>query len=338
MKKHEEKGQWFELSDQQAKEKIAHAVRDAVNSNEARRQGKKLAKKEIKQWPSSQSSYTRQDKASDIPPFVVRDSSHLRQQQNFAVSDHADPRNEGAIYRNLEAASRHLGIGLDHHQAEMQPGFFPSRATQHPFSGSSSQLNVSVASMFPEDRAENDSNTETSYKHIRAQQPENSDDPNLPSFHPGSHIGAPEVSGIALSQGAYGTNYDQHATRTATLNDRRMRVQVPENLAASDLSSFRPGSHVSSQERRDIAHTQSNVDLSRQYHHLGPSIQQQQTEVDPFLDRINEVLGPMAMYSDTHQSTSTQQNQDDRHTEHLEPTHNETDTTRSERAPKDHWS
>jgi len=40
LKKGQASNGWYELSDQQTKEKIAHAVRDAVNSSEARKSGK----------------------------------------------------------------------------------------------------------------------------------------------------------------------------------------------------------------------------------------------------------------------------------------------------------
>ncbi|KAL7563072.1 hypothetical protein ACA910_022565 [Epithemia clementina (nom. ined.)] len=277
LKRDDAEGRWYELSDQQTKDKIAHAVRDAVNSTEARRAGKKLPPKKAKmQQHAAAGAYDYKTGSSPImeedtseTPSYAASTSYLPNTQGIMgkVDDSFHSRGGSAYYQNnLEAAGGSDFRSPRHSQTIVNPGFFPARPTPHPFSGAGTEQYYGSSSVFP--------------------------GVGPSSVFPAGSV-ADGTSAIYAENDLLGPIYGS------------LRSSAPSNLPASNqgLQLAQSTSIPFPQDNPLFLGHQQQYAVSTTSSVLTSAQVAEQPQPDPFLDRINEVLGPLNSY-DSHDSTT----------------------------------
>ena len=268
--KKDEQGQWYELSDQQTKHKIAHAVRDAVNSNEARRAGKKMAAQQKVEPAPSPTAYT-----TEHPPMESDSSeSHLPSQRQPLGSADTSARSGSSFYQNLEAVTRDPSLRR-HSQTAAHPfGFLPARSVSNPFGGVGPQPYYSSSPAFAV---------------------------------PGTGGGTSEIGGGETVLGSQPRGYQTAGHSTATVYGQERPYashHAPRDYSQAQRLSQGPARFAYPQPHGDssLAYQQYAMPVAapvQPARPLGPAYNQQPQQpqqhspTDPFLDQINEVLGPL---------------------------------------------
>lgn len=252
--KHDEtEGSWYELSDQQTKEKIAHAVRDAVNSIEAKRAGKKSPPKGTKQQHTAAAttkrtlqtaSQTMDADPAKIPSFASA-IRNLKSDVGTGEANDAMQQRSGNIPYPYQGAITNLELGNQFHpQTAMPIEPFLRGTIPHPFSG------------------------------MGLQQPTN-------MFPVGSAGLAPDMVSSNFMGQAFGGL--QHSASPIPMRES----SHCEHASAEDEGNTSPYSSLISYE----PHAMAQALPARAGVEFAPTLRF--SDDDPFIAQINEVLGPL---------------------------------------------
>lgn len=291
MKKDGSTGQWYELSEQQTKEKIAHAVRDAVNSSEARRSAKKTSSSSISDprlksspSPNPASGGALSDSASMPYPSsslgAAHDESAMGQPTNNQHRVAVDGSSSSQFYNNFDQATRDIRQQMMNripiNQANVSFG-----TMQHPFGGPANpmmQLGMirnNASGMIPESSGldlsgfvQNNSATSSS----------------------GSILLGHESEGhMSIASSSQRSN---NQNNLASMYGQPRRSSYTHGQPTTSLTTALYGAQRRRSDGQSMLMNRLQQQLQSQNQELDSAAE------DAFLDQINEVLGPLEAQND----------------------------------------